>query len=183
MYKPKAVILDIDGTLVDVRPVMHHVLNGNHDVDAFVGGTRECPAMPEALEFCEFYRSRGYAILPLTARSPKWAELTVWQLDHHLGLPYEPPTYKREDDHRPDVLFKEEAFHALSVKWDIVAAIDDHPGVVDLWEDLGVHDVRMTSFTTYDNTFLDAARKARGLNGPGSQKARDVIRSLAVGTA
>lgn len=41
---PEAAILDIDGTLIDVRPVMHHVLNGNHDVDAFVAGTEQSPA-------------------------------------------------------------------------------------------------------------------------------------------
>lgn len=159
--KPEAVILDMDGTLIDVRPVMHHVLNGNHNVDAFVADTEFCPAMPEAVEFCAEHFSAGRLILVVTARTPRWRTLTVRELHRHLPYPYRGPYMRGTDDKRHDVLVKLDMYKNLSENYDIVGAIDDHPGVVDLWNDLGIPDVRMTSFTTYDDTYRKAAYEAR----------------------
>lgn len=166
MAKPEAVILDVDGTLMDVRPVMHHVLGAVRDVDAFVAGTEFCPTMPEAIEFCVEHNAQGRTILVVSARDPKWRGLTVSQLDTHLPCTYEGPYIKDHGDTRHDVLFKLDVFLMLRERYTIVAAIDDHPGVVDLFTDLGVPEVVMPSFTTYSECHREdalACREAVGL--------------------
>lgn len=166
MPKPEAVILDVDGTLMDVRPVIHHVIGAQRDVDAFVAGTEFCPTMPEAIEFCVKHHERGRVIVVVSARDPRWFSLTVNQLDRFLPCPYEGPYIKDNGDTRHDVIFKLDIFLMLRERYDIVAAIDDHPGVVDLFTDLGVPEVIETSFTTYDESHRNHAlmcRKASGL--------------------
>jgi FMN phosphatase YigB (HAD superfamily) len=138
--RPRAVIVDMDGTLVDVSAVRHHVRKpkGEKDFDAFHAESIDCPPNPQALEFCERHHAEGKLILVVTARVHKWFYTSFFWLQENMTVPFEGPFMRQDNDFRPDVQIKREIFDDLIKKYDIVAACDDNPHVIGLWEEKGL---------------------------------------------
>ena len=143
-WRGPAVIVDCDGTLVDVTSIRHHVVPGlpgwagRKDFDAFHKASVWCPPIHSTLAAVEEHRAAGRAILIMTARMRRWEPHTRgWLATHSVRFDH---LFMRTDgDRRPDTVVKAELLaQARAMGWDPTHAIDDNPSVVGLWESEGL---------------------------------------------
>jgi len=132
----RAVIVDVDGTLVDVTSVRHHVLSHPKDFDAFHRGAEDCPPIPTTLAVIRAWRAVA-DIVVVTARMRMWEASTRRWLDRHLPGRYE-LHMRANGDYRPDFQVKREILTTIRQTHDVAFAIDDNPSVVALWEAEGI---------------------------------------------
>jgi hypothetical protein len=136
--KPTAVIVDVDGTLADVRGIRHHVLTKPKDFDAFHAASADVPPNAQAIDFVRRAHADGHVVVVVTARMQKWAEVTTAWLATHLPVPFDGPFHRQDGDVRPDVQVKREIHRYLARHYDIRAACDDNPKVIALWDEIGI---------------------------------------------
>lgn len=135
--KRQAVIVDVDGTLVDVTSVRHHVLGRPKDFDAFHAGAENCP--PIALTQSVIAAWAGAAdIIVVTARMRRWEESTRRWLDTHMPGRYTALYMRADRDYRPDFEVKRDILAIIRETHDVVFAVDDNPSVIALWESEGI---------------------------------------------
>lgn len=117
---PPAVIVDVDGTLVDAygRPI------------------------PQGIEFCRRHHAAGRTVLIVTARPEFCRDLTTAWLNQYLPVPFVGPFHRRDNDPRPcDVVKREIWLLHLRQRYDIKAAIDDLAENLTLWHLIGIPEV------------------------------------------
>jgi hypothetical protein len=86
MNRRPAVIVDMDGTLCDVRTVIH--LQAEPDgFAAFHEGCAQCPPNLAVVDWCLDHHSRGHEILVVTGRDTWTRRLTSRWLSEHLPVP------------------------------------------------------------------------------------------------
>jgi len=136
--RPPAVLVDVDGTLVDVSSVRHHVAGKKRNFELFHRESAHCPPHDMALRWVEEKYDTGHHILVVTARVGKWRDLTHGWLDRHLTRPHTELVMRADGDFRPDYEVKRDIHAVLAARYDIKAAIDDNVAVVQLWEVLGI---------------------------------------------
>ena len=130
LNKPKAIIVDVDGTIALRR--------GRSPYDYEKCDTDE----PEdrVLQVVYDLYSAGYEVLFVSGREKVGnceLKTSQWISNHYAG------TFKlfmrNEGDHRADKLVKEEIYHEyIEPNYDVVAVIDDRNQCVDLWRSLGL---------------------------------------------
>ena len=137
MYRRPAVIVDMDGTLCDVATVLH--LQAEPDgFTAFHEASGQCPPNPAVLDWCLDHHSRGHEILVVTGRDDWARRLTAQWLSEHLPVPTAGLYMRRDGDFRSNADIKREIHGQLTVTYDIRAAIDDDPEIVELWREIGI---------------------------------------------
>lgn len=142
--KPDAVIVDMDGTLVDVSSIRHHVIKGfeypdgsvrqKKNFDAFHTESATCPPIQDTMALVGMYMSFGAKIIIVTARSRKYRIPTVWWLLWN-GIATDDLFMRRDGDYRPDYEVKKDLLVEIRKRWNPVHAIDDNPNVIRLWKD------------------------------------------------
>jgi FMN phosphatase YigB (HAD superfamily) len=137
MNRQPAVFVDMDGTLCDVSTVVH--LQAKPDgFTAFHEGCAQCPPSRAVVDWCVDHHSRGHEIFVVTGRDA-WARgLTERWLSQHLPVPIGGLYMRRNGDIRSNVDVKREIHDRLAVNYDIRAAIDDDPLIVELWQEIGI---------------------------------------------
>jgi len=144
--KPTAHIYDVDGTLANVDPYLHHVRGSNRDYDAFHKASIDALPNVEVLEMLNNSVFDGHSILIVTSRKEKYRGLTsMWLAKNNIrshGL-----FMRADDDGRPDYEAKKDMLDKISVLWDVTHAVDDNPNVIRLWED---HKIPTTKIGTWD---------------------------------
>jgi len=144
--RPKAVLADMDGTLVDVTRVLHYVQRParEKDFDSFHRESLDCPPNMQALSFCLRHYAQGRVIVVGTARMAKHYAVSRLWLKRNMVTPYDGPIMCRRDGERiADVAIKRRMFRYLVRNYDIVAAIDDNPPIIELWKELGIPEVEV----------------------------------------
>lgn len=136
--RPTAVIVDVDGTLVDVSSVRHHVTGKKRNFDKFHADSAHCPPITQTLDWCADMVAAGHLIVVVTARMGKWRDLTQAWIDKHLPHPIARLVMRTDGDFRPDFDVKRDIHADLAKDFDIVHACDDNPNVIRLWDDLGI---------------------------------------------
>ena len=135
--KPTAHIYDVDGTLANVDPFLHHVRNGNKDYDAFHYSSIDALPNINVIEMLNNSVSDGHSILVVTSRKEKYRGLTsMWLAKNNIrshGL-----FMRADDDNRPDYEAKKDMLDKITKLWDVTHAVDDNPNVIKLWEDNGI---------------------------------------------
>lgn len=115
-----AVIFDVDGTLCDVRQIRHFVERPmgaerfRPNFALFHSASEDCPAFPRVVELVSAVAREGYAIVIVTAREARWAELTERWLNRH-GIPRHELIARRELDYRSDDVVKAEMCAEIQV--------------------------------------------------------------------
>ncbi|UOR02046.1 hypothetical protein MUN77_01560 [Leucobacter allii] len=136
----EAVIVDVDGTLCDVSGVRHYVLADpqRRDYEAFHGASALCPPIPATLDWVEQHRAAGRTVFVVTARSQRWEFLTRrWM--RKWGIRYDWLLMRADGDLRKDRLVKTDILARIRARgFEVVAAIDDNPNVIDLWQAEGI---------------------------------------------
>lgn len=135
--RPTAVIVDMDGTLVDVRDALHLLPN----LDLFHEYTRRCPPTPQVVDWIEEAVADGHRPIIVTARMYRHERLTrEWLAEHLLHIDFLGPLMRGDRDRRSDDIVKREILRVIGEDYgyDVVAAIDDRPRVIRLWQSLGI---------------------------------------------
>jgi phosphoglycolate phosphatase-like HAD superfamily hydrolase len=133
-----AVIADLDGTLVDVSSILHHLEGEERDFHAFHAASRECPPRPEVVEAVRAAHAAGRAVLVVTSREFIWRDLTLdWLVEH--DVPYDQLAMRVVGDYRPDHVVKAEILDGLEADgYRVLEAWEDADDIAELWRSRGI---------------------------------------------
>lgn len=138
--RPRALLVDMDGTLCDVRAIRHLVDGTNdtrRDFNAFHSQSIECPAYPSVLEVIKEARSSGLVTVIVSAREERWSFLTaLWLREHEVE--YSDMFLRANGDSRPDAAVKREIGARIMQHYDPVLALDDRTDLIAIWHEFGV---------------------------------------------
>ncbi|MCW2801538.1 MAG: hypothetical protein JWQ70_3010 [Aeromicrobium sp.] len=138
-----AVIFDMDGTLCDTSSVLHFIEGDDKDYAAFHAASTDCPPHADVVEAARTEQGSGRAILVVSSREFIWRDLTLdWLVKHEV--PYDALYLRIVGDYRKDVAIKKDILAQITADgFEVLAAWDDKPSVLDLWRenDIEVHDV------------------------------------------
>lgn len=137
-----AVIVDMDGTLCDVRSIRHLVdgINSKKDFNAFHTASEFVPANKQAIDYCVRAHKAGQVVIIVTARMEQWRGVTRRFLDRELipHVPIEAQFHRADGDYRKDHEIKAEILAVVRKTYNVVGACDDNPSIVELWESEGI---------------------------------------------
>lgn len=135
--KPRAWIVDVDGTLVDTSDIVHMVLAKPKKYDQFHYASVFSPPHSWVVNEVREHFRRGDRVIILTARKIRWMDITCNWLEAQK-VPYHEIHMRKDDDNRPDRVIKEEILFELQERYEIVGAYDDNPNVIALWTEHGI---------------------------------------------
>jgi hypothetical protein len=137
MKKQIAVIVDLDGTLVNVSEIRHFVEGSPRDFDSFHRESVNSPPIPCVRDEIILQKSLGRQIIVLSGRSEKYRALSQFWLAMH-EVPYDRLILRDSSDFRSDVVIKSEMYDSLTISYEIVEAVDDRTELISLWRSKGV---------------------------------------------
>ncbi|AMM20428.1 hypothetical protein AX769_10045 [Frondihabitans sp. PAMC 28766] len=138
-----AVVFDIDGTLCDVRGIRHYVEGPagarrfRPNFDRFHAASIWCPPHPDVERLAHAAREAGLAIVVVTGRGAKWADLTRAWLSKH-DIPFDELWTRGATDQRPDHVVKTGIERKLSKRFHALLALDDRMDIIDVWQAAGI---------------------------------------------
>ena len=130
MNKQKAIIVDIDGTLADMRGV-----RGPFEWDKV---SQDKPHQ-DIIDLVRDLRSlKKYKIIITTGRDGVCKEATLeWLVNHRV--PFDAFFIRKAGDFRKDNIIKSEIYmDYIRPKYDVKFVIDDRNQVVEMWRSLGL---------------------------------------------
>lgn len=126
---PKAVIVDIDGTvakMVDRSPFDESRVH------------EDLPNTP-VIETVKALHQSGHRILFTSARTAGCKEATASWLSKYVGILDAQLFMRAEGDYRKDSIVKQEIFdNEIRYNYDVVCVLDDRDQVVKAWRDMGL---------------------------------------------
>jgi len=136
------VLVDMDGTLADVRHRLRFLQGRRKDWKGFFSQMHKDPPNPEIVQMVREL-ARDHEIVIVSGRPDNYRRVTEdWLASNHV--PYASMYMRRAGDHRPDDIVKREILeNLLKLGKDIKLVIDDRPTVCDMWRGCGldVHQV------------------------------------------
>lgn len=139
MIKPKAIIVDIDGTLADCSHRVHHLQRTPKDWDAFYRGIHEDLTHEHVLMLVEFFDRSHIQVIYVTGRSEAWRNDTEAWLSHRGLSGYTHLHMRPDGDHRADDVLKREIYERdIQPYYDVLFALEDRSRVVKMWRSIGV---------------------------------------------
>jgi len=143
--KPNAVIFDMDGTLANVSSIRHHLTKFDatkrrviKHFDRFHAESVNVPPHSHVVNAAQVAKMLGHDILIVTARKHQWRNHTAWWLAMH-DVPSDALFMRGDDDNRKDVDVKRDMLSIIRKQWNVIAAWDDNPSIVSLWNEKGIH--------------------------------------------
>lgn len=137
MITRPAVLVDLDGTLLDLDGIRDWAKGSRTDYDEFHRLALDAPPIKEVLLEIQG-RSEESDILIGTARSIQYVTQTTRWL-HLNDAPYECLWMRPLGDLQTDVQLKAEILSKIQEQgWDVTLAYDDNPDVLQLWRDSGI---------------------------------------------
>ena len=137
------VIVDIDGTIADVRHRLHHIKGPRKKnwKAFFEAMDRDKPIESMIAQVHEL--EKKHDIIVVTGRPEHYRKRTEkWLREHDIR--YVRLFMRPDGDHRRDYTVKEEVLRKYA-KGRIVLAIDDRGPVCDMWEKNGIRCIRVDS--------------------------------------
>jgi beta-phosphoglucomutase-like phosphatase (HAD superfamily) len=162
----RALVVDMDGTLASSEWRVHHLRGGRKDWQAFFAAMHRDAPVPWVVELLRADHGDA-ARLVVTGRPGEYRGACEQWLAQH-GVPYDELHLRPRGDRRPDTVVKREIHDRdLAPRFDISFVVDDRPGVVEMWRDLGYH---VVAAVDPELAPLDEAQPAlpgtRGEDGP-----------------
>lgn len=129
-FKPKVIILDIDGTIA--------LTNGRSHYDYSEAVLTDVPRL-DVIELVHAYASvMGAEIICVSGRENKCKDYTEQWLDNYCINNIE-LHMRKEGDNRCDTIVKEEIFWSdIEPHYNVIAAFDDRTRVLRKWKDIGI---------------------------------------------
>lgn len=137
-----AIIVDVDGTLCDVRRIRGLVAGSRsggrrRNFDAFHAASAGCPPFPRVVRAVEQAHETGLAIVVVTSREAKWAALTRRWLAEHT-IPVDELAMRPNGDYRADDRVKARMLSRLLDSYRPLLAIDDRKDTASVWTRAGI---------------------------------------------
>ncbi|WP_456823772.1 phosphatase domain-containing protein [Cellulomonas sp. P5_E12] len=160
-------IVDVDGTLCDVREIRGWVeplpsaREFKADFDRFHSESINCPPHPAVVDFVSRAKTHGFAVLVVTAREQKWSFLTLLWLAEN-GVEFDELYMRANADYRPDAQVKAEIERAIAARFVARLALDDRSEIIEVWRAAGIATAQVTSH----GTILPAQWPASGAADP-----------------
>lgn len=134
----RTIIVDLDGTLADVRHRLHHIdLKGRKDWDRFFDAMPDDPLNEWCLHLIRAMTKEGYRIAIVSGQPDTYApQIKEWLARY--DVPYDDLFLRGGGDRRPDTVVKREILHRHFRKEDILFVIDDRTSVVAMWRSEGL---------------------------------------------
>lgn len=135
--KQKALIVDLDGTLADIRVRLKHLEGKKKDWKSF----HKSIETDELHEWCREIMVRfapDHKIIIVSGRIDDLKKETEeWMQKHEV--PYHEIFMRKSSDHRPDTTMKLEIYKKhIKDKYSIVFVLEDRQKVVDMWRGEGL---------------------------------------------
>lgn len=144
MEKIRAIICDVDNTIIDITH-RYHLLKGKEtDWNAFLDENliRKDHAIKDVIDIIRALKYSGYAILFVTGRNSGIEQITREQIETYCGFDncdYQLFMRPDEDRETPDADVKLEIYkNYIEPHYEVVMAFDDRQVIVDLWRSLGI---------------------------------------------
>lgn len=135
--KPKAYILDIDGTVADGSHRQHWVRNKPKNWNAYNKAMHlDTPIEPVIQTVCAL--AANAHIIVCSGRQDKDRAVTEAWFDQY-GIPYTAMFMRHTGDYRDDTIVKEEMLGIIRQIYDVIAVFDDRTKVVDMWRKNGLY--------------------------------------------
>lgn len=135
-----AIIIDLDGTLVDSLDLSSFTINGDVNLREWIKSTKYSPVNEWCREIVNAFMLSGYHVVFLTARndSKESKEITESWLNTNI-LPGWSLIMRPENDLRPDYAVKMDLYrNKIEPFYNVIFAIDDKPEVIEMWKSIGV---------------------------------------------
>jgi hypothetical protein len=132
-----ATIFDVQGTLIDVRPIRHLVAGQHKDFDAFHKATGDCAPNKDVVRAAQQAHRDGNAVLVVTGMNAVYRRLVRGWLTQHR-VPCDGLWTRDNGDYRKDVIVKGEILSTIRRWYEPDEAWDDNPAIVGLWEIMGL---------------------------------------------
>ena len=127
---PKAVIVDIDGTVA-----LHVSGRSPYDMSRVL----EDAPNDNVIQIVESLYEQGYKILFTTARTEEARMDTFKWLSHHVNIGAFSLFMRQSGDYRKDAIVKKEIYeNKILPHFNVVAVLDDRNAVVEMWRDIGL---------------------------------------------
>jgi hypothetical protein len=133
-------LCDIDGTLVDVTSIRHHVEGDKRDFDAFHRASIDCPPNLPVVKRLKMLQRKGLFIIAISGREDRFRRLTDFWLAM-WDVPCDELRMRKSGDWRSDLIFKKELFGQISARFSVIEVIDDNSELLKMWADLNVPSV------------------------------------------
>jgi hypothetical protein len=137
MERAPALIVDLDGTLADIRVRLMHLQGKKKDWRSF----NKSIETDDLHEWCREIILRfhpDYKILLVSGRTDDLRSQTLDWLKRYR-IPFDRLFMRRARDMRPDQVIKEEIFtQNIKDQYEILFVLDDRRKVVDMWRSLGL---------------------------------------------
>lgn len=138
----RVVLVDCDGTLANNA---HHAAYAfgrpgeKKDYRFFFNSISDAPVNENVRALVNRYADAGFRVFMLTGRSDEAADQLI-DFVKGSGAKISRIIAKREGDYRPDFVFKAEILESLQDEGlKVVAAIDDRPQSIRVWDQRGIH--------------------------------------------
>jgi len=146
MMKNKAIIVDLDGTLIDSPSIMQYTNYFDNTIawDSWIEATRYSSANDWCMEICKKFYDDGYKLLFLTARTNNSLnrDITEQWLTNNLlqnNIKDWELVMRDENDTRMDSEAKLSKYLSeIAPRYNVLFAIDDKKSNIDLWRHLGI---------------------------------------------
>ena len=133
-----AAIFDMDGTLCDTAGIVHLIEGEDRDYWAFHAASAGCPPHEDVVEAARAVHEAGRAIVVVTSREFQWRDTTLSWLTQH-DVPHDAVYMRIVGDYRKDTAVKADILKQIKDDgFNVVAAWDDKPEVIDLWRENGI---------------------------------------------
>ena len=136
------VLVDIDGTLADVRHRLHHIRGARKNWKAFFEAMDRDTPIASTVAWVQSL-AENHEIIIVTGRPQQYRNRTLAWLKKNK-IPFSDLFMRNDGDHRPDYEVKKEVLDCWP-KQRIKLVIEDRPPVHDMWLQQGIRCVLVES--------------------------------------
>ena len=156
--KPQAIIVDLDGTLIDSEHRIVYDINGEIDLDR---SCKEEDIKRDQLikpigELVWAMKAMGHlTIIYLTARSERYRKVTIDWLNTNMPttLAHTVLLMRPDDNHDPDYICKSELFSLhIKDKYDVLFAVDDNNDNTRMFNRYGILTLLVSKGANYEKS-------------------------------
>lgn len=136
----KAVLVDLDATLVDVKNIRHLVESRPRRFEDFHNSSIDCPPNFSVLDRIVWRKKNKFTIIVISGRNSKFRRLSEFWLAM-WRVPCDELIMRGTKNGESDELLKIRMFNFISRSFQVVEVIDDQQHLIDMWKSKGIKSV------------------------------------------
>ena len=158
------VVFDLDGTLANIEPYLHFLVehpDSPRDWYGFHKSVYGATPKADVLAMYSLYAMREIEVVILTSRQRDWEDVStdwLWK----WGVDYDRLIMRGMKDKRSAPEYKREELMKLkSEGFNIVHVFDDHPGVIEVCNELGLPNTKVPGYEEASAMMEDLANSEK----------------------